>query len=44
VKVVRYAGPSGKESAEPLGICGLSKRGSIWNFNNFANVNKAVFA
>jgi hypothetical protein len=44
VKIVRYAGPSRKESAEPLGICGLSKRGSIWNFNNFANVNKAVFA
>jgi hypothetical protein len=44
VKVVRYTGPSGEESAEPLGICGLSKRGSIGDFNNFANLNKAVFA
>jgi hypothetical protein len=44
VNVVRYAGPSRKESAEPLGICGLSKRASIWDFNNFANIDKTVLA
>ena len=40
MNVVRYAGPSRKESAEPLGICSLSKRASIWYFNNFANLDK----